>query len=993
MANSQPAHKDKNINDELYMTVLDDAFLKSGLDDMDKQRMRDILETVVCAIKPMTVDAMAGLLRIGTGNQIERLLIPLRSVLNVAEKTVLVSTSHASFPDFMLSSDRSGSYYCHYRTRNLKMARACLDLIEANKSKFNICRLPSSYDMDSNIEGLENQVNESISPALIYACRYWSKHLNLAESQSQLIDIVHNFFSSRLLLWMEVINLTKHLRHATSIIQEAQKWCTEHKAPDDLIALADDASRFVSVYATNPVSRSTPHIYVSMLPFWPRSRPISIAYMQKTSGLVRPTGTAIDRRKLTLIATWKVSTRNVKSISLTADGGQLVAPSENGIEVYDTMTGKSVLSLTDERTKSTDYVAVSPDGSSVVFSREYETAYVWDMKTGGIVTQLLPDGISGVLCIAFSCDGSRVACGMQSGEVYICGLQKGASSVIRLTGHTDWVKSVIFSPNCLHLASGSNDLTVRVWDVRTGEPLGEPFKGHTTYIHSVSYSDDGSRIASASSDETVRVWDPQTGQKVLGPLTAHSSALSSVSFSPGGAFIASGSWNGAIRVHDTRTGHTVLGPLQGHTRVVKWLIHSPDGTRLYSCSEDGTVCIWNIQDRGTSDALPTSSRNPTAIFSVRYSHSGQHVVSGSEDGSMHVWDARTGKLVLGPLRGHGNAAASVDYSPDDQYIASGSRDGRLRLWDATTGNDIHGPMRGHTNHVNCVRFSSDGSALVSGSSDRTVRMWDVRTGQQTKKLFQDNTWITSVGISSDGSRVVCGSRDGRIRVLNVHTGDIMVGPIEAHTDWVHSVETWADGMRFKQAAACSDDNWSYNACVLVCVSSGGPYVESGSYDGAVCVSPNRLYIASGFYDGTVCVWDGQTGKRILGPLRHNDSVYGIQFSPDGSHVVSSSYDGTIRFWDVSGIGTGGQEQEAPDIGTGLESTKFSSSDPTLDLWSLDEDGWVVDSRSRRLVWVPSDLRTSLVLPPTSLMVAPQGYCKLETEGWKIGDKWIDCYQV
>ncbi|CCO32013.1 hypothetical protein BN14_06065 [Rhizoctonia solani AG-1 IB] len=968
IASSKPTHKDKNIIDELYMTVLDAAFFKSGLDDRTKERMRDVLETVAAHASAIGAER--------------------------DKKTGLVSTLHASFPDSMLSSDRSGSYHCHYRTRHLKMTKGCLDLIDANESNFNICGLISSYDMDSKVEGLGKRVNESISPALIYACRYWSKHLNLAESSSQLIDIIHNFFSSRLLLWMEVMNLTKHIRHATSIIQDAERWCTEHKTPDDLIALAHDASQFVSVYANHPVSQSTPHIYVSMLPFWPRSRPISTAYMGRTSGLVRPTGTAIDRRQPALIAMWKVSTREVESMSLTADGGRLVVASENGIEVYDTTTGESVLSLTDERAKSVDHVAVSPDGTRVVFSRDGGIAYVWDMKNGSTVTQLLPDDISGVLCISFSCDGSRVACGLKNGDMYICGMQQEASSVVRLTGHTSWVRSVAFSPDCLHLASGSYDNTVRVWDVRTGQPVGEPFEGHTDWVRSVSYSDDGSRLASASDDNTIRVWDPQTGQTVLGPLTGHSYTASSVSFSPGGAFIASGSWDMTIRVYDARTGHTVLGPLHAHTSWVNWVMHSTDGTRLYSCSSDGTVRIWNVQDRGTSDALPTTSGVSTPILSVRYSHNGGHIVSGSSDGTVHVWDVQTGELVHGPLRGHKEQVWSVDYSPDDRCIASGSYDNTLRLRDATTGNDIHGPMRGHSNDVNCVRFSADGSALVSGSDDRTVRMWDVRTGQQTKQLLQGDRGILSVGMSSDGRRVVCGSQDGRIRVVDGHTGDTLVGPIQAHTNWVRSVEMWADGMRFvsgsfdssvriwdgltgKQAAVCGDDDWSHGGSVL-----------------SVCVSPNGLYVASGSSDGTVCVWDGQNGKRILGPLRgHTRDVKGVQFSPDGSHVVSCSLDGTIRFWDVSSIGTGAQEQEAPDAATGSESTDRSSNAITLELWSLDEEGWVVDSRNRRLVWVPSDLRTNLALPPTTLVIAGQGYYQLETEGWRKGDQWTDCYQA
>ncbi|CAE6432173.1 unnamed protein product, partial [Rhizoctonia solani] len=189
----------------------------------------------------------------------------------------------------------------------------------------------------------------------------------------------------------------ENMRITKSLLDtDAEKWCTEHKVPENLIALAHDASQFVSIYANHPVSQSTPHIYVSMLPFWPRSRPISTAYTSSTSGLVRPTGSGIDRRQLALIATWKLSTKQVESMGLTAGGRRLVVARENSIEVCDTTTGESVLSLTDECTKNVKYVAVFPDGTHVAFSRGNEIAYVWEMMDQGTVTQLLPDDISRV---------------------------------------------------------------------------------------------------------------------------------------------------------------------------------------------------------------------------------------------------------------------------------------------------------------------------------------------------------------------------------------------------------------------------------------------------------------------------------------------------------------------------------------------------------------------------------------------------------------------
>ncbi|GAB1524341.1 hypothetical protein RhiTH_007494, partial [Rhizoctonia solani] len=243
---------DEEVIDELYKNILDTAFNKARVNQADRQKMRAVLETAVCAIEPMTKSAIAGVLFLDNDTQVDRLLLPFRSVLNVAQKTGLVTTLHASFPDFMLSQIRSGQYHCPPKLRHTTIAEACLRLIDDAEPEFNICALPSSFLLDDQVKDLAHRVTQSISPGLAYACRYWTTHLTLSEHTNRLTGLVGGFFQSRLLLWMEVINLTKNIRYATSIIQSAEKWCTEQNVPEHVTKLAYDASQFVSVYANHP---------------------------------------------------------------------------------------------------------------------------------------------------------------------------------------------------------------------------------------------------------------------------------------------------------------------------------------------------------------------------------------------------------------------------------------------------------------------------------------------------------------------------------------------------------------------------------------------------------------------------------------------------------------------------------------------------------------------------------------------------------------------
>ncbi|CEL53987.1 putative WD repeat-containing protein alr3466 OS=Nostoc sp, (strain PCC 7120 / UTEX 2576) GN=alr3466 PE=4 SV=1 [Rhizoctonia solani AG-1 IB] len=871
------------------------------------------------------------------------------------------------------------------------MAEACLRTINATEPKFNICALPSSYLYDRDVPDLEERISRSISPGLTYACHYWTTHLKLSEHRDEIIDGVRNFFSLRLLLWMEVMNLTRDMRHSSkSIIRDAER-CQERNAPEDLIRLAHDAWEFVSIYSRNDVSKSTPHIYVSMLPFWPRHRPISTAYMPRTSGLVQPTGAAIDQRELALKGAWRVSEDGgVKSIDVSGNGNRLVAVIRHSIEVIDATTGANVFSLPYWFFLAMDRVAISPDGTKVAFVDSSSTLCIWSIGHGDSVTNPLPDDTGGVESIVCSADGSRIACGLQNGDVYIYGLQQEAFSHGPLKGHTSSVWSVAFAPNSLHLASASEDKTVQIWDVQTGQRVGEPLEGQYSRVRSMSYFIDGPRLAFASQGLSVRVWNPQTRRDLLGPLTGHSSLISFVAFSPNGAFVASASSDGTILVHDAHSGQTAFAPLKGHTSYVNSVIFSTDSARLFSSSEDGTVRVWNVQDLNPPDTQsPTSALS--AILSIRYSHDGLRVVSGSEDGAVHVWEVRTGNMVLGPLRGHGQAVSSVDYLSDDAYILSGSDDKTVRIWDASTGQDIHGPMRGHDGWVNCVRFSPDNLVVFSGSSDGTIRIWDVSTGQQLAELFRGNRPIQSVRISPDGQRIACGLEDGSIRVIDRNTGDTLLGPIKAHSDDVASIDFSPNGMRLVSGSGGWLKIWDAQTGEQL-VLCGGNHVFFYKLINSVSFSPNGLYVASGSKHQTVCVWDAQNGKLILGPLKgHTRDVTGVQFSPDGSHIVSCSRDKTIRFRDVSILEK--NLLQRIDMGAGRDTTSAHSDNIPHSWCGNDDDpGWLLDSCNQRLLWVPPDLRASLVVPPMSLVIADGGSYRLKTDRLKTGDKWTDCYR-
>ncbi|KAI0157283.1 hypothetical protein GGR57DRAFT_510865, partial [Xylariaceae sp. FL1272] len=97
---------------------------------------------------------------------------------------------------------------------------------------------------------------------------------------------------------------------------------------------------------------------------------------------------------------------------------------------------------------------------------------------------------------------------------------------------------------------------------------------------------------------------------------------------------------------------------------------------------------------------------------------------------------------FGSLKGYNNWVRCVDFSLDGRLIASGSDDGSVRIWDAATGTTQH-MLAMESNWVYCVAFSSRGH-VAAGTDEGHVIIWD---SSLVYELFRQERTIDGVSIS------------------------------------------------------------------------------------------------------------------------------------------------------------------------------------------------------------------------------------------------------
>ncbi|KAG2742989.1 WD40 repeat-like protein, partial [Suillus brevipes Sb2] len=183
---------------------------------------------------------------------------------------------------------------------------------------------------------------------------------------------------------------------------------------------------------------------------------------------------------------------------------------------------------------------------------------------------------------------------------------------------------------------------------------------------------------------------------------------------------------------------------EGHTSRIWGVIHLPGGQRIITCSEDGSLRVWNMK---SGKQIGEDWRDgDSAVWGIALSPDGKKVASGSDDGAVRLWDIEACKVVT-KWTGHTRLVSSVCWSPDGRRVLSGSNDGTARQWDVET---MLKPMEhilpsietGHE-RVWVVVYSPDTTLIATGGLDgpwtgkpigSPVKIWDAKTGELVATL-------------------------------------------------------------------------------------------------------------------------------------------------------------------------------------------------------------------------------------------------------------------
>uniref|UniRef100_A0A8C3A7A2 Pleiotropic regulator 1 n=1 Tax=Cyclopterus lumpus TaxID=8103 RepID=A0A8C3A7A2_CYCLU len=272
-----------------------------------------------------------------------------------------------------------------------------------------------------------------------------------------------------------------------------------------------------------------------------------------------------------------------------------------------------------------------------------------------------------------------------------------------ISGHLGWVRSIAVEPGNQWFVTGSADRTIKIWDLASGK-LKLSLTGHISTVRGVAVSNRSPYLFSCGEDKQVKCWDLES---IKGDLSWFYGGL----FCPDDVIVC---------IRSKANVHT----LTGHTNTVATVRCQAAEPQIITGSHDSTIRLWDLI-AGKTRATLTNHKKSVRTLAL---HPRQYTFASGSADNIKQWMFPDGNFIQN-LSGH-NAIINTLAVNSDGVLVSGADNGTIHMWDWRTGYNfqrIHAAVQPGSldseSGIFACKFDNSESRLICAEADKTIKVY------------------------------------------------------------------------------------------------------------------------------------------------------------------------------------------------------------------------------------------------------------------------------
>lgn len=164
------------------------------------------------------------------------------------------------------------------------------------------------------------------------------------------------------------------------------------------------------------------------------------------------------------------------------------------------------------------------------------------------------------------------------------------------------------------------------------------------------------------------------------------------------------------------------------------------------------------------------SGHSDCITSVTFSRTTKHLISGSNDRTVRVWDVNSGDQVKQvPCM---SAVTCMDVNHSDTTFCSGHKSGDIRMFSMSTFDKIHQIPNHHSCQITSINFLHDLNQIVTTSIDGVIKVLEMRTQKTLHEIDVSELSIpavcSSIGVAKNDQFLAIGAKSGAVFIVDLN---------------------------------------------------------------------------------------------------------------------------------------------------------------------------------------------------------------------------------